>query len=310
MRLIPGATFWMGCDGHYPEEAPARRVAVDGFWIDETPVSNRQFGEFVAATGHVTLAERSPDLALYPTADPAMRRPGSALFVQPDGPVRLDDPSRWWQFRFGVDWRHPWGPDSSVALIADHPVVHVAYADAQAYADWQGKSLPTEAEWEFAARGGLDRQPYAWGDELEPAGTRMANYWHGIFPFQNLMPGGHERTSPVRSYPANGYGLYDMIGNVWEWTSDSYAAGARRPPTVPCCVARSPRGDSHAVSGAAHRSDLVFGRKVIKGGSHLCASNYCQRYRPAARAAQTVDTSTSHIGLRCVVRSGDCRAAP
>ena len=289
MRLIAGGAFRMGSDEHYPEEAPVRRVAVDDFWIDETPVTNRQFAEFVAATGHVTSAERSPDPARYPAADPAMLHPGSAMFVRPDGPVRLDDPSRWWQFRFGVDWRHPWGPESSVASIAEHPVVHVAYADAQAYAQWAGRSLPTEAEWEFAARGGLDCQPYAWGDELEPRGRIMANYWQGAFPIERLTPAGHERTSPVGSYPANGYGLYDMIGNVWEWTADGYTAGARERTTPRCCAARD--------------RCAAFERKVLKGGSHLCAANYCQRYRPAARYGQTIDTSTSHIGFRCVVRA-------
>ena len=288
MRLIAGGAFWMGSDEHYPEEAPMRRVVVDTFRIDETPVTNRQFVDFVAATGYVTLAERSPEPALYPAADPSLLHPGSALFVRPSGRVPLDDPSRWWQFCFGVDWRHPWGPESSIHRLAEHPVVHVAYADALAYAAWAGKSLPTETEWEFAARGGLDRRPYAWGDELEPGGKLMANYWRGAFPAERLMADGHERTSPVGSYEANGYGLYDMIGNVWEWTADGYTARARERTTARCCTATDPRA--------------TFERKVLKGGSHLCAANYCQRYRPAARYGQTVDTSTSHIGFRCVVR--------
>jgi formylglycine-generating enzyme required for sulfatase activity len=301
MRFIGGGTFWMGSNEHYPEEAPARRVAVDDFWIDETPVTNREFQSFVLATGHVTVAEQVPDARVYPHADPAMLRPGSSLFVRPDGHVPLTDPFRWWTFAFGTDWRHPWGPTSSIEGLLDHPVVHVAYADAEAYASWAQKSLPTEAEWEFAARGGLEGQPYAWGDELAPQGAMMANYWQGEFPHENLLLDGYERTSSVRVFPPNGYGLYDMIGNVWEWTADWYLDRRDLREAVSCCVPRNPRGGSEEAS--RDRSDGTgFGRKVLKGGSHLCAENYCQRYRPAARYAQTVDTSTSHIGFRCVVR--------
>jgi formylglycine-generating enzyme len=302
MRLIAGAAFWMGSNEHYPEEGPARRVAVDDFWIDETPVTNRAFQAFVAATGHVTGAECAPDAKLYPGADPSMLRPGSSLFVRPSHPVPLNDPLLWWSFSFGTEWRHPWGGESNVDALLDHPVVHVAYADAEAYARWAGKDLPTEAEWELAARGGLDRQPYAWGSELAPGGKMMANYWQGVFPHENLRHDGYERTSPVRSFPPNGYGLYDMIGNVWEWTSDWYVDRRHLAEPRSCCIPRNPRGgkeeDSHDLTDAGS----AFGRKVLKGGSHLCAPNYCQRYRPAARYAQTVDTSTSHIGFRCVVR--------
>lgn len=301
MCLIRGGEFWMGSNEHYPEEAPAIRVAVSDFWIDEAPVTNREFREFVAATGHITVAEVPPDPLLYPEADPAMLRAGSSLFVPPPRPVPLADPFQWWRFSFGTSWRHPWGPESSIDALLDHPVVHVAYADAAAYARWAGKHLPTEAEWEFAARGGGDRQPYAWGAELAPGGAMMANYWQGAFPCENLCLDGYERTSPVRSFPPNGYGLYDMIGNVWEWTDDWYAERRHSKPHA-CCVPLDPRGGSEAASRNLRDPGAAFGRKVLKGGSHLCAANYCQRYRPAARYAQTVDTSTSHIGFRCVVR--------
>jgi formylglycine-generating enzyme required for sulfatase activity len=302
MKFIAGGTFWMGSNEHYPEEAPARRVAVDGFWIDETPVTNRDFQAFVAATGHVTVAQIAPDAKLYPDADPAMLKPGSSLFVRPKHPVPLHDALQWWSFAFGADWRHPWGPASSIDALLDHPVVHVAYADAEAYAKWAGKALPTEAEWEFAARGGHDRQPYAWGNELSPGGRMMANFWQGAFPHENLLQDGYERTSPVRSFPANDFGLYDMIGNVWEWTSDWYAEARKLANAGSCCVPRNPRGGTEPESHDHADAGAAFGRKVLKGGSHLCAPNYCQRYRPAARYAQTVDTSTSHIGFRCVVR--------
>jgi len=303
MRLITGGSFWMGSDEHYPEEAPARRVAVDGFWIDEAPVTNREFQMFVAATGHITVAEHAPAAECYPTADPTMLRPGSSLFVRPKRPVPLNDPFQWWGFSFGTDWRHPWGPDSSIDALLDHPVVHVAYADAESYARWAGKDLPTEAEWEFAARGGLDRAAYAWGNELAPQGQMMANYWQGTFPHENLLQDGFERTSPVGRFPPNGYGLYDMIGNVWEWTSDWYADGHKLLQQSGCCIPLNPRGGTLAGSRDLLDPGAAFGRKVLKGGSHLCAPNYCQRYRPAARYAQTIDTSTSHIGFRCVKRS-------
>jgi formylglycine-generating enzyme required for sulfatase activity len=300
MRLIRGGQFWMGSDHHYPEEKPARCLSVDDFWIDEVPVTNRDFRSFVAATGYVTVAEVAPNAALYPHAAPHMLRAGSSLFVRPQRPVPLSDPFGWWQFSFGTNWCHPWGPQSNLDGLLEHPVVHVTYADAEAYARWADKALPTEAEWEFAARGGLDRAPYAWGSELAPGGVMMANYWQGAFPHENLLEDGFEGTSPVRSFPANAYGLYDMIGNVWEWTSDWYADAAALATL--CCVPCNPRGGSEAGSRNLGDPGAAFGRKVLKGGSHLCAANYCKRYRPAARYAQTVDTSTSHIGFRCVTR--------
>lgn len=301
MVHIEGGTFWMGSEQHYPEEGPVHQVSVDSFWIDATPVTNRQFARFVAETGYVTVAEIAPDPAEYPGADPALLQPGSSLFTRPKTPVPLHDPFAWWQFALGTNWRHPWGPQSSLEGLEDHPVVHIAYPDAEAYAAWAGKSLPTEAEWEYAARGGLDRKAFAWGDELNPDGRVMANTWQGSFPFENTLEDGFERTSPVRTYPANGFGLYDMIGNVWEWTADWYREKHEKPAKS-CCIPSNPRGGTEAESRREGEPGAQFGRKVLKGGSHLCAPNYCQRYRPAARYAQTIDTSTSHIGFRCVRR--------
>lgn len=300
MRYLEGGAFLMGSDRFYPEEAPASRVRVEGFWIDETPVTNRAFGHFIEATGHVTIAEHAPDPRDYPGMSADMARPGSLLFRRTVGPVDMADVSQWWEFSFGTDWRHPHGPESDLEGLADHPVVHVAYEDALAYARWAGKELPTEAEWEYAARGGLEGKDYAWGDELAPDGAILANYWQGLFPFSNLLLDGYERTSPVRSYPANGYGLYDMIGNVWEWTCDPYSTVRRRRKSSRSCCSTS---RSHIRSGReASPVGADIAQKVIKGGSHLCAPNYCRRYRPAARHPQTVDTSTSHIGFRCIRR--------
>lgn len=299
MRLIRGGAFLMGSDNFYPEETPVRRAAVGDFWIDQGPVTNAAFAAFVAATGHVTLAEIAPDPRDYPGMPPSMARAGSAVFHPTSRPVDLDDPGQWWRFEFGADWRHPSGPGSTVDHLADHPVVHIAHADAEAYAAWAGKALPSEAEWEFAARGGLNEAPFAWGDDLTPDGRVMANYWQGEFPWRNSGEGGFQRTSPVGRYPPNGYGLSDMIGNVWEWTSDWYSD---RPAVDGCC------GPPQARPATAEESlDPAFPqaptpRKVLKGGSHLCAPNYCQRYRPAARHAQPVDSPTSHIGFRCIVR--------
>ena len=242
MIFVPGGEFRMGSDRHYPEEAPVHRVSVGAFWIDRAPVTNRQFRKFVNATKHVTFAEIAPDPKDYPGALPHMLKAGSLVFTPPKGPVDLSDWSQWWRFKFGADWRRPYGPRSSISGLDDHPVVHVAYRDAEAYARWAGKELPTEAEWEFAARGGLDGAEYAWGEELTPAGKQMANTWQGAFPFQNLALDGYERTSPVMSYPPNGYGIYDMIGNVWEWTTDFWST--RHPADAPkaCCVPQNPRG--------------------------------------------------------------------
>jgi formylglycine-generating enzyme len=302
MIWLSGGTFHMGSDKHYTEEAPVHRVTVDGFWIDRTPVTNRQFREFVRATGHVTFAEIPPDPEDYPGALPNMLRAGSLVFNPPKGPVDLIDWSQWWTFKFGADWKRPYGPRSSLNGLNDHPVVHVAYSDALAYAKWAGKDLPTEAEWEFAARGGLDAAEFTWGDEFTPGGKQMANTWQGGFPYENEKLDGYERTSPVTAFPPNGYGLYDMIGNVWEWTTDWYSAGYDADAEKACCIPINPRGGREQASYDPCQPEIKIPRKVLKGGSHLCAPNYCRRYRPAARHPEPVDTSTSHVGFRCVIR--------
>jgi formylglycine-generating enzyme required for sulfatase activity len=293
----------MGSDKHYPEEAPAHHVAVDDFWIDRTPVTNRQFKAFVRATGYKTFAETAPDPKNYPGALPHMIFAGSLVFTPPKRPVDLRDWSQWWVLLKDADWRHPYGPKSSINNLDSHPVVHVTFADALAYARWAGKDLPSEAEWEFAARGGLDGAEFAWGEELTPGGQHRANTWQGNFPNENRCEDGFERTSPVMTFPPNGYGAYDMIGNVWEWTTDWYAA-RHEPATSPCCAPQNPRGGREQDSYDPRQPEIKIPRKVIKGGSHLCAPNYCRRYRPAARHAEPVDTSTSHLGFRCVVRKG------
>jgi formylglycine-generating enzyme len=302
MVWVAGGAFRMGSDRHYPEEAPVHRVAVDGFHIDRFPVTNRRFAAFVAATGYQTVAERRPDPAQYPGALPQMLAPGSLVFHQTAGPVDLRDYANWWRWQKGAYWRHPEGRGSSVAGRLDHPVVHVAYEDALAYAAWAGKELPTEAEWEFAARGGLDGAEYAWGGELTPDGRHMANIWQGAFPYENLAADGHPRSSPVGAFPANGYGLFDMIGNVWEWTQDWFSARHEGDAAKACCIPTNPRGRPEASSYDACNPAVRIPRKVVKGGSFLCALNYCRRYRPAARHAQPVDTGMSHVGFRCVVR--------
>lgn len=303
MVWVPGGTFVMGSDDHYPEEAPARQVRVDGFWIDRCTVTNDQFARFVAATGHVTVAEQVPDVAVYPDARPDLLVAGSSVFRRPGHPVDLGDAYQWWAWVPGADWRHPRGPQSSIRRLRDHPVVHVAWADVEAYARWAGKDLPTEAEWERAARGGLDGAEYAWGDELTPGGRHMANVWQGDFPHENTLADGWEYTAPAKAFPPNGYGLFQVTGNVWEWTSDTY----RDPPSDPgplrpaACACDQRSGTANEVGPGRARSDAAT-RRVIKGGSHLCAPNYCRRYRPAARMAHAGDTSTSHVGFRCVAR--------
>jgi formylglycine-generating enzyme required for sulfatase activity len=300
MAWVEGGPFRMGSDHHYAEEAPARRVVVDGFWIDPIPVTNAEFARFVDATGWVTSAESAPDPADYPGAQPEMLVPASLVFMPTGGPVDLSSPHNWWRYTPGADWRHPLGPQSSNRGLEDHPVVHVAWRDVAGYAAWAGKDLPTEAEWEYAARGGLEDVEFAWGDALTPGGRHRANVWQGRFPWENLAQDGWIRTSPVRAFPPNGHGLYDMIGNVWEWTVDWYAPGHPNPDDESCCGSvdqRTARERSYDPCVA-----LPIPRKVIKGGSFLCAPNYCRRYRPAARMAQAIDTSTCHLGFRCVVR--------
>lgn len=310
MRHLAGGVFAMGSDRHYPEERPVRHVRVGAFWIDETPVTNRAFARFVAATGHVTLAEVPPDPRTIPGLDPRTAVAGSLVFERTAAPVALNDPHRWWTFRAGAYWRCPTGAGETADALPDHPVVHVAHADALAYARWAGKDLPTEAEWEFAARGGLEGCDYAWGDELAPGGVAQANYWQGLFPFANQRADGGYRTTAVGQFPANGYDLHDMIGNVWEWTRDWYAERGGGKTARSCCAIDDPRGGTLRQSLDPDAPDVRIGRKVVKGGSHLCAANYCQRYRPAARHAQMIDSSTGHIGFRCVVRGGAPASRP
>ena len=303
MVLIPGGTFQMGSDRHYPEEAPAHRVTVDPFWIDPTPVTNDAFQKFVQETGYVTFAETPPNPADYPGAKPELLHPGSLVFIKPPAAVDTRDFRNWWDFVLGADWRHPYGPGSTIEGLDRHPVVHVAYADAEAFAKWAGKALPTEAEWEFAARGGLAGAEFAWGSQLMPGGKPMANFWQGQFPWQNLKTDGFEGTSPVGAFPANGYGLFDVTGNVWEWTTDWYSPKHRGDEPKACCVPKNPRGGDERASIDPQQPHIPIPRKVIKGGSHLCAPNYCMRYRPAARFPEPVDTSTCHLGFRCIVRT-------
>jgi sulfatase modifying factor 1 len=295
---VPAGSFLMGSEEFYPEEGPVEEVEVRAFAIERGPVSVAQFSRFVEDTGYLTLAERPPEPEDYPEADRSVLVAGSAVFHPTPGPVPLDDPRRWWAYVPGASWRHPWGPRSDNSTRADHPVTHVAYEDAAAYAEWAGRALPSEAEWEYAARGGLEGARFAWGEEERPAGDLMANFWQGTFPWRNRGAEGWRGTTPVGLFPANGYGLYDMTGNTWEWTSDSYSprgAGGQESRSA-CC--ESNVKDAAAVETHA----AVIPRRVVKGGSHLCAPNYCLRYRPAARQPETVDTSTSHIGFRCVER--------
>jgi sulfatase modifying factor 1 len=289
MVELPGGTFRMGSERFYPEEQPVREVTVRSFWIDLHPVTVAEFRRFVKETGHMTWAEVAPRPEDYPGAEPDVLVPGSLVFQKTGGPVDLREVRNWWSWTAGADWRHPEGPASNVGGREHHPVTHVAYSDAVAYAEWAGKSLPTEAEWEYAARGGLDGATFTWGDEFAPRGRMMANTWQGEFPWQNLCTDGYEGTSPVERFPPNGYGIYDAAGNVWEWTADWFEA---QPSATRACCAPPPRVEEGE----------RFPRKVIKGGSHLCAPNYCLRYRPAARQVESVDTSTCHIGFRCVSR--------
>ena len=314
MEWIPGGTFRMGSTEFYPEEAPVREVAVDGFWMNRAPTTNREFAAFVADTGYTTVAERDPNPADYPGADPDDLVAGSAVFREADGPVDLRNPNQWWEYVSGADWRHPLGPDSTIEGKMDHPVVHVAYEDAEAFADWAGKRLPTEAEWERAARGGLEGKRFVWGDDHVPDGRLLANTWQGEFPRENQALDGYERTSPVGEFPENGFGLYDAAGNVWEWTSDWYSddptAGggddgdSDRSESPSCCTPTNPGGVTEEQS-VDPRDSSAIPRRVLKGGSHLCAPNYCFRYRPAARYPEPVDTSTSHVGFRCVASVGE-----
>ena len=297
--LLPGGEFVMGSDEFYPDESPVHRVRVDAFEIDRYPVTNAEFGDFVAATGYLSVAERPLDPADYPGVPAADLAPGALVFTPTPGPVDLRDFTQWWRWIPGARWSAPAGPGSTVAGKNDHPVVQVSFADAAAYARWAGKDLPTEAEWEYAARGGLDQAIYTWGNELRPDGTPMANTWQGHFPYDNQGANGWIGTSPVGSFPPNGFDLYDMTGNVWEWTTDFYHP-KHDVVTDSCCAPTTPRTPDP--TGSAEPGSAIP-RRVLKGGSHLCAPEYCLRYRPAARSPQAVDTATSHIGFRCIRRT-------
>jgi sulfatase modifying factor 1 len=297
MVAIPPGSFLMGSDEHYPEERPAHEEQVTGFLLDEHPVTNAEFRRFVRDTGYVTLAERIPDAADFADARPQDLVPGSLVFRQTAGPVPLDDWRRWWHWVPGACWSAPLGPGSTLGGLERHPVVHVGFEDATVYADWAGKQLPSEAEWEYASRAGCPPTTYAWGEQFMPHGRAMANTWHGRFPFENLSSSGHPGTTPVGRYRANGWGLVDMIGNVWEWTASSWTddhrgrSGSGEHPHA-CCAVQRPEA-------IPMREDE---RRVMKGGSHLCAASYCLRYRPPARQGQAVRSSTSHLGFRCIVR--------
>jgi formylglycine-generating enzyme len=305
MVWVPGGEFTMGTDSELgrADEKPAHRVRVDPFWMDEHEVTNAQFRRFVDATGYLTTAEKPPDLdeimrQVEPGRTPPRKEdlvPGSLVFVPTAGPVPLNDATLWWKWTPGACWRHPEGPGSTIDGKDDHPVVHVSWDDAVAYAKWAGKRLPTEAEWEFAARGGLDGKPYAWGDE-PPSDTAIhANIWQGDFPYRNTALDGYERTAPVKSYAPNGYGLYDVAGNVWEWCADRYRADLY-PQRAGAGVIVNPPGPSESFDPRNPRADS----RVQKGGSFLCSDSYCSRYRPGARHGCSPDTGMSHVGFRCV----------
>ncbi|MFE6862023.1 formylglycine-generating enzyme family protein [Nocardia sp. NPDC057668] len=300
MVCVPGGEFVMGSLDFFPEEQPLRTVSVEPFWMDAHPVTNTAFRRFVRATDYVTMAERELNPADFPGADPADLVPGALVFTPTSGPVPLDDWRRWWSWSAGACWRHPGGAGTNLDGREHHPVIHIAYADAAAYAEWAGKTLPSEEQWEFAARGGLAETTYAWGAEFEPRGRRMANTWVGRFPWE-FLPGRGQTARPgttkVAGYPPNGYGLFDMTGNVWEWTTDYFRPGHREAPATSCC---SPTGGPAGFEPPPLEPGERFARRVVKGGSYLCAPNYCLRYRPAARQGQTEDTATAHLGFRCI----------
>jgi sulfatase modifying factor 1 len=293
MVRIESGSFSMGSDRFYPEEAPVREVHVDVFWIDTHAVTNAEFSRFVRKTGYVTVAERPLDPADYPGAPAENLVPGALVFHMTPGPVNLRDYAQWWSWFPGACWKHPEGPGSSIDSRPDHPVVHVAYEDVESYARWVGKRLPTEAEWEYAARGGLEGKDFVWGDEMEPGGKPAANTWQGDFPWRSTLRHG-PRTMPVGTFLPNGYGLYDMAGNVWEWTSDWFVSD-RSQVASPCCA-----GDARERSYDPCQPNIRIPRKVLKGGSFLCSPSYCLRFRPAARSPQAIDTGMSHLGFRCV----------
>jgi formylglycine-generating enzyme len=314
MVWIPEGTFLMGTDdvSSFPNERPAHGVHVAGFWIDDHDVTNAEFAKFVEATGYVTTAERKPDWEELkkelppdtPKPDDSKLVAGSLVFTPTARPVPLDDLSAWWHWIPGACWRHPEGPGSSIEGRANHPVVQVSWYDAVAYAKWAGKRLPTEAEWEFAARGGLEGKRYVWGDEFRPGGKYLANTWQGLFPVTNTAEDGFVGTSPVKSFPPNGYGLYDMAGNVWQWCSDWYRVDAFTE-LASKNVCRDPAGPNESWDPA----DPYTPKRVVKGGSFLCNPSYCASYRPSARRGTPPDTGSSHTGFRCVISGDDAHAS-
>ncbi|MGP5217701.1 formylglycine-generating enzyme family protein [Arthrobacter rhombi] len=305
MRIdLPAGTFRMGSEKFYPEESPVHQVRVGAFSMDVTAVTNAQYAAFVEATGYVTVAERIPERADFPDAPAENLQPGSLVFIPTRGPVDLRHISQWWRWKPGACWSHPYGPKSTIDRLLQHPVVHVAHEDASAYATWAGSVLPTESEWEYAARGGLEEADFTWGNQARPGGKIMANTWDGSdFPWRSTGESGFLRTAPVGSFPANGFGLHDMAGNVWEWTDDWWTDRHPDHSEGSCCLPGNPRGGDLEQSYDPAQPQFRIGRKVVKGGSHLCADSYCLRYRPAARRPQMTDTGTSHLGFRCLRRS-------
>jgi sulfatase modifying factor 1 len=299
---IPSGEFAMGSEQFYPDEGPVRRVSLDEFSISPHAVTNDQFASFVDATGYITVAEIAPDASSYPGAPPENLVPGGLVFKMTASRVELRDFTQWWAWTPGADWRHPLGPESSIDGMGDHPVVQVSHEDANAFCAWAGLQLPTEAEWEYAARGGLDGAVFTWGDDDLQETDPVANTWQGGFPYENTEVDGWTRTSPVGLYPPNGYGLYDMAGNVWEWTADWYASSQSGLVSAPCCGPTNPRGATREQSFDPSQPEFRIPRKVVKGGSHLCTPQYCYRYRPAARQPQMIDTAMSHLGFRCIDR--------
>lgn len=297
MIWVPGGEFWMGSsEPSFGDARPWHKTYVDGFWMDKTEVTNAEFARFVKATGYVTVAERTPRAEDFPNAPPENLVAGSVVFTPPDHPVALNDHFQWWNYVKGANWRHPEGPLSTIKGKENHPVVHIAHEDALAYCKWAGKRLPTEAEYEFAERGGLDRKPYAWGDEFRPNGKFMANTFQGHFPDKNTGEDGYITTAPVASFPPNGYGLYDLSGNVWEWTSDWYRPDYYKTLADKGEIARNPQGPSDSFDP----SEPSVAKRVHRGGSFLCTDQYCSRYMVGGRGKGEPDTGTNHLGFRCV----------